>query len=82
MELLWRGFAVLHVVFATKLDTASSSSVLSSGFASNVLPSISSSTLDTRIQSLTSSTNGGFSTAELSSKYGKIHYSFYAFIAN
>ena len=81
MELLWPGFAVLVVLFAAKLDAASSSSVLSSG-ASSVLPSISSSTLYTRIQSITSSTNGGFSTTELSSKYGKVHYPCYAFIAN
>ena len=73
---------MLLVLFATKLNAASSSSVLSSGFASSVLSSISSSTLVTRIQSISSSTHGSFSTAELSSKYGKIHYSFYASIAN
>lgn len=82
MDLLWRGFAVLVVLFAAKLDATSSSSVLSSGFASSVLPSISSSTLFTRIQSISSRTNGGVSTAELSSTYGKIRYPFYAFIAN
>lgn len=82
MESLWRGFVVVLVLFATKLDAASSSSVLSSGFASSVLPSISSNTLSTRIQNLTSITNGGLSTAEISSKYGKIRYLCYAYIAS
>lgn len=68
MGQLRRGFAILLVLFATKLDAASSSSSLSLGSASSVLPSVSSSTLSTRIQSVTSSTNGGFSTAP-SSKY-------------
>ena len=74
---LWRCFALLLALFATKLDAASSSSVLSSSFVSSVLPSVSSSTLSTRIQSITSSRNGGISTAP-SSKYGKIHYPCYA----
>jgi len=79
MERLWGGFAVLLVLYTTKLDAASSSSVTSKSFASSVLPSISTSTLSPRIQSITSNTNGGFSTAEASSKYGKIHYLCFAF---
>ena len=81
MERLWGGFAVLLVLYATKLNAASSSSVTSKSFASSVLPSTSTSTLSPRIQSITSNTNGGFSTAEVSSKYGKIHVMLLAYVS-
>lgn len=79
MELLWRTFAVVLCLVATELNAASASSVVSSGFASSVLPGISTSSLYPSIQNVTSSTNGGFLTAETSSKYGKFGDQYYAY---
>lgn len=68
-------FAVVLVLVATELNAAS----LSSGFASSVLPGISTSSLYPSIQNVTSSTKGGFSTGEISSKYGKYSDLYYAY---